>query len=272
MKRQRIIRHTRRVDVDWSSLNELYQELQSMPAVARRLGTTEKITYNELKLRGVKLRPRGHVKGQKKTDTWREASSKNWNDPEWREQQRQKWLERLPSMRGNGKTSPLEQLLHEALKRARISFATHQPLIKRYIVDVLILQKPVVVEADGSSHYLRSAREKDAQRDVDLGIAGFKVSRIRYEDIASDPDECVRQLCQRFDLTAEDEPTFIISSDGEANASMSRERWRDPIWRAQHQKKLSDGQRRRRERERQMMVCSGLDESCEDVQNCPETR
>ena len=50
----------------------------------------------ELVRQGIPLKPRGHVKGQKKSEAWREASRKHWDDPEWREEQRKKWLERLP--------------------------------------------------------------------------------------------------------------------------------------------------------------------------------
>jgi very-short-patch-repair endonuclease len=272
LKRQGIIRFTRHEDVDWSDLDAKYQEAGTMPALARMLGTTEKITYKELRARGVQLRPPGHLKGQKKSQAWRDASAKHWDDPAWREEQRQKWLERMPSMRGTGTTSPLEQLLQDTLKQARISFATHQPLLGRFIVDILITQKPVAVEADGSSHLLKAARQKDAHRDETLAQAGYQVVRITYRDIADDPDACVQRLIREAGLTAEDEPAFVIGSDSEALAELGRQRWDNPQWRAQHTAKLSTGQKRRRARERQkqMVVQSGLHEPREDMQRSAE--
>src|SRR5215813_2832478 len=56
MKRQRIIRFTRREDADWSDLERKYQEAGTMPALARALGTTERITYKELVARGIQQR------------------------------------------------------------------------------------------------------------------------------------------------------------------------------------------------------------------------
>ena len=220
-----------------------------MPALARMLGTTEKITYGELRRRGIQQRSPGHVKGQKKSDAWREASTVHWEDPAWRAEQRRKWLERLPTMRGTGSTSPLEQLLHDTLRAARISFATHQPFLGRFIVDVFITQKPVIVEADGYSHKIRSAREKDALRDAALRQAGYEVFRITYREIADDPEGCVERLIRDAGLIPEDNPVFVISTDGEARGALSRQRWADPVRAAEHRRKLAEGQRRRRARE-----------------------
>jgi very-short-patch-repair endonuclease len=251
LKRQGIIRFTRREDVDWSDLEAKYQEAGTMPGLARMLGTTERITYKELVARGIQQRRPGHVKGQKKSEAWREASREHWDNPDWREEQRQKWLERLPGMRGTGSTSPLEESLHDALRRARISFATHQPFFGKYIVDVLITQKLVIVEADGSSHLLKAAREKDARRDADFRQAGYEVVRITYREIADDVDGAVQRLIEQADLAAEDAPVFLISSDAEAKTGL-----------AQQRRELNGGQplpgtlrqQQYRERKRQKMV------------------
>ncbi len=238
--------------IDWSDLREVYERLDNMNQVSRHYNTRNETVRAELERQGIPIRPRGHVKGQKKSETWREASRKHWDDPEWRDEQRQRWLERLPGMRGDGSTSPVEQLLHDALCNARISFATHQPLLGRYIADVILThQKLIVVEADGSSHLLKSAREKDALRDATLRQAGYEVTRVAYRDLAEDPDECVRRIALEFGLAAEDEPVFVISSDAEARGALSRQRWDDPEQRARHTAALSEGQRKRRLRERQ---------------------
>jgi very-short-patch-repair endonuclease len=272
MKRQGVILHTRREDVAWGDLQAKYDAAGTMPALARMLRTTERITYRELTQQGIELRSPGHLKGQRKSDTWRAASAEHWEDPAWRDEQRQKWLRRLPAMRGTGSTSPLEELLHESLRKARISFATHQPILGRFIVDVLITQKPVIVEADGSSHLHRAAVRKDAERDAVTAAAGYQTVRIPYRRIADDPDGCVQRLILEAGLVPEDDPAFVISSDAEAKGALSRRRWADPERAAEHRRKMADGQRRRRERERQMMSQSGLHEPREDMQSSPEMR
>lgn len=250
LKRQGIIQFTRRDQVDWSNLEQLYADLLSVPAVARHLRTTMKITYNELKRQGIELRPPGHLKGQKKSQAWREASARHWDDPAWRDEQRRKWLERLPTVRGTGRSSRPEMLLRKALRTARISYTANALLSDgTYVVDILITQKLVIVEADGASHFLRSAREKDARRDDDLRSQGFSVSRFDYRDIEDDPDACIRRLVIDYGLTAEADPTFIDRSDKEAFGERINELRKDPEWRAQWIERLTEGQRRRRERE-----------------------
>lgn len=252
MKRQGIIRFTRREDVDWNDLERKYQEAGTMPALARMLGTTERITYRELVTRGVQQRRPGHVQGQKKSETWRDASRKHWDDPEWREQQRQKWLERLPSMRGTGSASRPEMLLWQELRKARISFTANAPLHDdRYWVDILIHQKPVVIEADGASHYLKSARAKDALRDAGLRADGYEVVRLDYREIDADPESCVQQVISKFGLEPENDPLFIERAISETMGERSRTlRDVDPEHRARWLGNLSAAQKRRRERER----------------------
>jgi very-short-patch-repair endonuclease len=276
MKRQGIIRFTHREDVDWGDLERKYQEAGTMPGLARMLGTTEKITYNELVNRGIQQRRPGHVKGQVKSQAWRDASAEHWDDPEWREQQRQKWLERLPSMRGTGKTSRPEMLLREGLRTARISFTANAPLHgDRYWVDLLIHQKPVVIEADGASHYLRSAREKDAQRDADLRADGYEVVRFTYQEIDADPGVCIRRVTETFGLIPEDSPVFaerhINETFGERTKTL---RETDPGHRAQWLENIRAGQRRRREREARAADDDTVGPAWtrEDMQSYPEMR
>ena len=191
MKRQGVIRFTRREDVDWGDLEAKYQEAGTMPALARMLGTTEKITYNELIRRGIQQRKPGHVKGQKKSEAWREKPRASTGMTQtWREEQRQKWLERLPGMQAarlGG--SPLEKHLHRALRKAGISFSTQQRLLGRYLADILITQKPVVIEADGNMHLHAKSR---ARRRARRGHAG---SRVRGVPVHRQAD---LQRCRRL--------------------------------------------------------------------------
>lgn len=210
----------RRASGDWSHLQEDYERIGSLNRLARFYGTRNTTVRDELVRQGIPLKSRGHVKGQKKSEAWREASRKHWDDPEWREQQRAKWLERLPGMQAprNG-GSPLESYLHRALRKAGISFSTQQPILGRYVADILVTQKPVVIEADGNMHLHAKARERDAQRDADMRAAGYEVFRFAGGPICRDADECIRQVIKGAGLTSDAEPVFDIRNGLMAEAN-----------------------------------------------------
>ena len=152
---------------------------------------------DELVRQGIPLKPRGHVKGQKKSEAWREASRKHWDDPEWREEQRKKWLERLPGMqapRHGG--SPLETYLHRALRKAGISFSTQRQLLGRYVADILITQKPVVIEADGNMHLHAKSRERTLSATPTCAQPGTRCSGSPASQICHDADGCIRQVIE----------------------------------------------------------------------------
>lgn len=194
--------------INWSNLRADYEELGSMIKVGKRYGVRSTTVRDELLKQGVPINPRGVAKGTPKSPAWREASAKNWNDPEWREKQRQRWLERLPTMNGPAANSPLEKLLHRALRKAGISFSTQRALLGRYVVDILITQKPVVIEADGNVH-LRQ-KDKDARRDADLRATGYEVFRFTGKPISTDPDGCIRQVIEAVGLTPDEDPVYDI--------------------------------------------------------------
>jgi len=193
---------------DWSHLREDYERVGNLMRLAREYGKDYYTVRTELERQGIPIKPRGHVKGQKKSAAWREASRKHWDDPAWREEQRKKWLERLPTMNGPAAGSPLERFLHRALRKAGISFSTYRMLLGKYSVDILITQKPVIIEADGNTH-LRKVAE-DAQRDADLRVAGYEVFRFTGKPICNDPDGCIRQVIEAAGLTPDAEPVFDI--------------------------------------------------------------
>lgn len=199
---------TRAASADWSKLREDYEETGSIRTVAERYGVGFKKVRNELARQGIPIKPRGHVKGQKKSQAWRDASAKNWNDPVWREQQRRKWLERLPTMNGPAANSPLEKKLHTALIKAGISFTTQRRKLGKYVVDIEIIQVPVIIEADGNTHLL--TKERDAQRDADLTEAGFRVFRFTGRQINDDPNACILQVIDACNLTPDEEPQADI--------------------------------------------------------------
>jgi len=198
----------RGASADWSNLREDYERVGNILHVAKLYHRDYYTVRAELIRQGIPIKPRGHVKGQKKSQAWRDASRKHWDDPVWREEQRKKWLERLPTMNGPAANSPLERLLHRALRKAGISFSTQRKLLGLYCVDILITQKPVVIEADGNVH-LRQ-RAKDARRDANLRAAGYEVFRFTGKPICNDPDGCIREVIEAAGLTRDAEPVYDI--------------------------------------------------------------
>lgn len=289
---------TERRASDWSNLREDYERIGNLNRVARLYHTRNTTVRAELIRQGIPLKPRGHVKGQKKSDAWREASRQHWDDPAWREEQRKKWLERLPGMQAprNG-GSPLEIYLHRALRKAGISFSTQRQILGRYVCDILITQKPVVVEADGNMHLHAAQRVKDAQRDADMRAAGYLVFRFPGGEICRDADACIRSVVEAADLKQDAEPVFDIRNGLMAEANP---RWKGgkPEWTCANcgikfraylrngkprttcgqacQKEWQSktrasvtgrGPRKDSRRPRQMVLQSGLHEPREDVQS-----
>src|SRR5260370_24105515 len=82
--------------------------------------------------------------------------------------------------------SSAEELLNRAFRKLSISFSTQQILLgsgygqnKGYVADLLIIQKPVVVEVDEWYHQTqREQRERDKIRDAAFREAGYLVYRI----------------------------------------------------------------------------------------------
>ena len=210
----------RRASGDWSKLREDYERLGTAKALQRLYGVRYYTIREEMERQGIPIKPRGHVKGQKKSEAWREASRKHWDDPAWREEQRKKWLERLPSMQAsrNG-GSPLEIYLHRALRKEGISFSTQRQLLGRYVCDILVTQKPVVIEADGNMHLHAVQREKDLQRDADMRAAGYEVYRFHGKLICTDADACIRQVIKAAGLVADEEPVYDIRNGLMAEAN-----------------------------------------------------
>jgi very-short-patch-repair endonuclease len=111
-------------------------------------------------------------------------------------------------MAGPSANSPLERLLQAALVKAGISFSTQRVLLDRYCVDILLVQSPVVIEADGALHRLR--KDQDTKRDTALSLAGYKVFRFTGKQINSDPDRCIREVLENVSLEPDVNPRTDI--------------------------------------------------------------
>jgi very-short-patch-repair endonuclease len=205
---QDAVETTRAAPDDKETIQADYGRTGSIRRLADLYGIGEKGARALLVAHGIPLKPRGHAKGQKQSQAWREASAKHWDDPAWREKQRQLWIERVRNTPTGNTNSPLEQTLHKALLAAGISFTTQQLLLDRYLVDILITQKPIVIEADGNGHLLTV--EKDAVRDADLRAAGYEVFRFTGKPIINDPQGCVQQVVDTAGLVPESEPEGLV--------------------------------------------------------------
>lgn len=113
--------------------------------------------------------------------------------------------------------SSTESLLNRAFRKLSISFSTQQVLLSKgfreigYHVDLLVTQRPVVVEADELYHRIqREQREHDARKNADLRAAGYEVFRFTEEEIGTDAGACAFQVAEQAQLLPEDDPVFVI--------------------------------------------------------------
>lgn len=196
--------------IDWSELPALYDSGMTFEQLAKHYGCSVHAIQNAVKRLGVKARPQGLPEGYEWTDKRRANHRAAIDRPEWRAKNRENLLKRLPTMGGPSANSPLEKLLQAALLKAGISFSTQRVLLDRYCVDILITQKPVIIEADGALHQLR--KEQDAKRDADLIEAGYSVFRFTGTRINRDADDCIAEVVDLACLVPDAEPVADIRS------------------------------------------------------------
>ena len=114
--------------------------------------------------------------------------------------------------------SSTEALLNRAFRKLSISFSTQQLLLgdgtrkgRGYAVDLLVTQRPVVVEADEQYHQVQhEQREWDEQRDAQFRAAGYEVYRFTEQQIGESPDACAWHVAEHSGLVPEDDPVFGI--------------------------------------------------------------
>lgn len=195
----------------WGNLQADYDRLDSIQAVAQEYGCTRKVVENAMKRLGVEAKPR---KGRTRiwSDEWRANHKAGCNRPEVVEAHRAALLLRFEEGRltGSSQGSPLEALLHGALKRAGLSFTTQRRKLNKYVIDIELLQAPVIIEADGLRHRLERQQAKDATRDAALTEAGYRVHRFTGTEIGSDSDACIRRVIEAHGLTPDTDPVFDI--------------------------------------------------------------
>lgn len=198
----------RSLEIDWSELPGLYEGGMTFAQLAEYYECSIHAIQNAVKRLGVQARPRMPPGGYEWTEQRRAAHLAATSTPEFRAKSRENLLKRLPTMRGPSANSPLEKLLQAALLKVGISFSTQRVLLSRYCVDILIDQKPVIIEADGALHHLR--KEKDAKRDADLLDAGYRVFRFAGSQINMNALACVHEVIDAAGLTPDAEPVADI--------------------------------------------------------------
>jgi very-short-patch-repair endonuclease len=160
----------------------------------------------------VALRPPGYSKGRQWTPEHRKAHWEATHNDDFREKSRQTALQILESSRrtGSATDTPIEQRLQDELRNTGIGFATQVRLLDRYLVDILLSQAPIVIEADGALHQLPGNAAKDATRDKALAAAGYTIYRFRGGEINRDAAGCIRRVIAECSLSAEAAPEFQV--------------------------------------------------------------
>jgi very-short-patch-repair endonuclease len=107
--------------------------------------------------------------------------------------------------------TPIECRLHDALMAAGIGFRTQRRLVGRYVVDIIIHQAPVIIEADGARHRAGTqAQERDAVRDAAHEAAGYRVFRFSGSEINTDAVKCIQQVIDACGLVPDKNPVYDI--------------------------------------------------------------
>lgn len=107
--------------------------------------------------------------------------------------------------------TPIERRLHDALMEVGIGFSTQRRVVGRYVVDILINQAQVVIEADGVMHRIHTgAQERDAIRDAAHEAAGYRVFRFTGSEINTDAMRCIQQVIHTCGLVRDEEPVYDI--------------------------------------------------------------
>ena len=69
-----------------------------------------------------------------------------------------------------------------------------QRIIGHYIVDFCCLKTKLVVEVDGSQHYLPEGQKADNKRDNELVALGFRVIRFNDLDVLKNIDGVIEKI------------------------------------------------------------------------------
>lgn len=91
--------------------------------------------------------------------------------------------------------SEAERRLLDLLRRAALRPTATNAKVADCEVDVLFAEQRLVIEMDGYAfHRTRAAFERDRRRDADLAAAGYRVVRITWRALSTEPEAVVARL------------------------------------------------------------------------------
>lgn len=190
-----------------------YRAGEQLAALADECHRSKGTLRKALEEAGIEIRSRSsYIKGTTWTPERRANHMRAFSTPEFRQKSRENLLKRLPDMRGPATNTPIERRLHDALMKSGIGFTTQLGLLERHLVDIVIHQAPVIIEADGAQHTLRLQKAKDALRDAELATAGYRIFRFTGSEINTDAAECIQRVIDACGLVPDKEPVFDIRS------------------------------------------------------------
>lgn len=106
--------------------------------------------------------------------------------------------------------TPHEQLFHDALRRARLSFRTQShPAGDRYEADIELLQARIVIEVTNSPGEKRAAPRR-GRKTAALEAAGYRVYWFSNHQARTAADRCVRRVMEENGLTPEENPVALV--------------------------------------------------------------
>ena len=92
--------------------------------------------------------------------------------------------------------TPGEKVLWRKIRERRfhgLKFRRQVP-IGPYIVDFLCVEKNLIIEIDGDSHYGQGAQERDAKREAYLQVQGFDILRVGNRQVTQELDTVLAKL------------------------------------------------------------------------------
>ncbi|BAU28182.1 uncharacterized protein DUF559 [Aneurinibacillus soli] len=96
-----------------------------------------------------------------------------------------------------------EKLMFDALAKWDVVILTQVP-IKQYQIDLFLPKYKLAIECDSIFHDTPEAQERDRKKDVAITEAGWKVIRVRDEEIKKDMTGVLSKVAQAMDWTPEE--------------------------------------------------------------------
>lgn len=89
----------------------------------------------------------------------------------------------------------LEKMVRKELERREINFVTQHPFRFGFIADFALLDKKIIIEADGHpSHFTNDGKRKKYFRDKMFKRAGWKIFHFTGEEIEKDVSVCIDRI------------------------------------------------------------------------------